>query len=357
MRFESPWLLLLLLIVPLLGWLMLKKRSRAGLRFSSVRPLTGLAPSLRQRLIFVPLLLRLLVLSLLIIALARPQQGKEYVKDTSKVVAIEMVVDHSSSMSASMDFGGEQLDRLETVKRVFNEFVNGNKKDLAGRPSDLIGMVSFARYADTLCPLTLSHEALNEFLKQTRLVNRREEDGTSIGDALALAAARLHTAETELARQNALRQKNGEQKNTEIKSKVIILLTDGQSNYGKYSPMEAAKLAKEWGVKVYTIGIGGGETYQTIQTLFGTHKIPVASEVDEATLKAIADTTGGAYRMAGTADALRAIYKEIDNMEKSEVEVIRYMDYKELLIPFALLALFFLTMEVVLANTVFRKVP
>jgi Ca-activated chloride channel family protein len=357
MRFESPWALLVLLIIPVLVYFYFRKKRRPGLRFSSTRNLTGLAPSLRQRFIFVPLLIRVLVLVFLTLALARPQMGKEYIKDKSKVVAIEMLVDRSSSMSAEMNFSGLQLNRLETVKRVFKEFVDGNKKDLPGRPSDLIGMVVFSRYADTLCPLTLSHEALNEFLKQTQLVNRREEDGTAIGDALALAAARLRSAEEELSRQNSLRLKGGEEKSTEIKSKVIILLTDGQNNSGKRTPLEAAKLAREWGIKIYTIGIGGGETFQTVSTIFGNFKQQVATEVDETTLSAIAEETGGLFRLAGDADALRSVYKEIDALEKSEVEVVRYMDYKELLTPFALLALFLLVLEVVLANTFFRKVP
>jgi len=351
-RFDSPWAFLVLLAAPVVVWVHTRPRRRGSLRFSSTANAARAGRSLRQRLLAAPLALRLLVLFLLAIALARPQKGKERVRDVSKGVAIEMVVDRSGSMAAEMEHGGERLNRLEVVKRVFEEFVSGNRDDLAGRPNDLIGMIAFARFADSVCPLTLAHGALGRFLETVQLVQRRSEDGTAIGDALALAAARLRTAEDTLARQNPDRAKD-----YVIKSKAIILLTDGQNNCGKRAPMAAAELAKEWGIKVYAIGVGGGEAVTTVSTPFGDYKVPVGPGVDTGTLKAVADATGGAAWTADDADSLRKVYAEIDAMEKSEVESIRYLDYHELFTAFALAALVLLAAEAALACTVFRRIP
>ncbi len=352
MRFETPWAFLVLLAIPAVLYLYGYRRRGTAFRFSSTRGASAAGRSLRQRLAAVPLVLRVVALALLAAALARPQQGLERVRDISKGVAIEMVVDRSSSMQAEMTFGRERLNRLDVVKRVFEEFVAGNDEDLPGRPNDLVGLISFARYADTICPLTLGHGALARFLEDVHLVKRKSEDGTSIGDALALAAARLKTAEESLARQAA---------NTDnpydIKSKIIILLTDGQSNYGKRTPIEAAAQAADWGIKIYAIGVGGGESVTSRQTLLGSFMVPMGSSLDEATLKAIAQRSGGIYRRAEDADSLRAVYEEIDALEKSEFESIRYVDYKELFVPFALAGLLVLASEVILANTVFRRIP
>jgi len=351
-RFESPWAFLAAFAVLLVAYISLRRRRRGSLRFSSTDHATAAGVSLRQRLLGVPFMLRLAVLVLLILALARPQQGKERVREVSKGIAIEMVVDRSGSMGAEMHFGRERLNRLEVVKRVFEEFVTGSGGKLRGRPNDLIGMIAFARYADTICPLTLAHGALSEFLKSIRLVQTRNEDGTAIGDALALAAARLRTAEQDLA------PKTGDGQSTyDIKSKVIILLTDGQNNRGKRTPMEAAALAKEWGIKVYAIGVGGEESVTTIRTPFGDYKVPGGPGVDRATLKGVADATGGIFRMAEDADALREIYEQIDKLETSEIESVRYLDYREAFTPFALAALVLLVVEVGLSSTAFRRIP
>jgi len=299
-----------------------------------------------------PLVIRVLVLVLLAIVLARPQKGVEQVRDVSEGVAIEMVVDRSGSMGAEMDYAGERLTRLEVVKRVFQEFVDGNGRELAGRPNDLIGMAAFARFADTICPLTLAHGALGQFLEATHLVQRRSEDGTAIGDAVALAAARLKTAEETLARQTGRKEDE-----YTITSKVIILLTDGQHNCGKRTPQQAAELAKEWGIKVYAVGIGGGESVTTIRTPLGDFKMPTGPGVDTHTLEAIARATGGKAWLADDADSLRSIYREIDAMEKSKVESVRYVDYRELFVPLALAALVLIAAEVALSCTLFRRIP
>ncbi len=351
MRFESPLAFLVLFIIPLVVYLYLRKRSRGSLKFSSAEHTRGVRRSFRQKLLWIPLFFRVTGLVLLAVALARPQKGTEEIKEISKGIAIEMVVDRSSSMSAEMEFAGEKLNRLEVVKKVFEEFVYGAGGGLPGRPNDLIGMVAFARYTDTLCPLTLAHGALSRFLDSLHIVRQREEDGTAIGDAIALAAARLKTAEEILSRQTGRKDKY------DIKGKVIILLTDGQNNFGKRTPIQAAALAKEWGIRLYAVGVGGGEGVTTVQTPFGAYKMATGQGVDEAALKAVADETGGIYRLATNAESLRTIYREINELEKTDIETVRYVDYRELFFPFALASLLALALEVMLSSTVFRRIP
>jgi len=300
-------------------------------------------------------MLRILVLVLLIIGLAKPQEGMEKVFDISRGVAIEVMVDRSSSMSEEMEFDGQRLNRLEVAKKIFLEFVQGNKGDLQGRPNDLIGLITFARYADTACPLTLAHGPLAEFIEPVQLVKRRAEDGTAIGDALALAAARLQTAEETIKKQTL--SSGSDEASYEIKSKIIILLTDGKQTAGKRTPLQAAELAKKWGIKIYGIGIGGQEAMMQIKTLFGSQLIPTGRGLDQQTLKKLADTTGGLFRMAEDGDSLRSIYKEIDELEKSEIESIRYVDYQERFTPFVFLALVILALETVLRCTYLRRLP
>jgi len=353
MRFASPWAFLVLVVLPLV-LLYVSRRGKSGsLLFSSLASARRAGQSLRQRLAVLPVAIRVLAVVLLVIALARPQMGREKVKDVTKGVAIEMVIDRSGSMGAEMDYRGRRLNRLEVVKRVFEEFLIGNDGSLKGRPNDLVGMISFARYADTMAPLTLGHGALLRFLESVQLVQRKNEDGTAIGDALALAAARLRTAEEDLAR---FASEEGE-KEYEIKSKIIILLTDGQNNYGKRTPLAAAGLAAEWGIKVYAIGVGTEEGISTVQTLFGRFKVPTGTGVDVETLGRIAEETDGIFRLAESEESLREVYEEIDALEKSEIESIRYVDYKELFTPFVLAALCLMLLEVALANTIFRRIP
>lgn len=375
MRFEFPWAFLLLPVIALSAWYSLRKRTTASLRFSAVKNAKKSGSSFRATLRLLPLGVRILALVLLTIGLARPQEGREQMRNVSKGIAIEMVVDRSGSMREEFDYEGARLSKLQAVKKIFGEFALGNGRDLKGRPNDLIGIISFARYADTVCPLTLSHGALDPFIKSIHPATK-EEDGTSIGDAVALAAARLKTIEEQL---KASRPKPKQSENIagsdssskgtsgesppipdtgyEIKSKVIILLTDGQNNMGKRSPEEAARLAKKWGIKVYAIGIGGSESYMTLQTPLGDYKVPAGPGVDEATLKSLASETGGAFWMAESAGKLHEIYGKIDKLERSEIESTRYVDYAERFYPFALAALLALMLEQVLTSTVFRRIP
>jgi len=354
MHFESPWAFLLIAVIPAALYLSGRRRGRPGLRFSSLQTARQAGASLRLRLRPLPAALRAAALVLLVVALARPQKGREQVRDVSRGVAIEMVVDCSGSMGAEMEYRGERLNRLEVVKKVFKEFALGNGKDLAGRPNDLLGMIAFARYPDTVCPLTLAHGALSHFLDSVKLVRRRSEDGTAIGDAVALAAARLKTADEELRRQ---RLAPGARTDYEIKSKVIILLTDGQNNAGKRRPLEAAALAREWHIKIYAIGVGGGEAVTTMRTPFGNWKVPTGRRMDEDTLRAIAKHTGGLYRRADDEASLRNVYKKIDELEKSEIESVRFMDYEEKFPPFVAAGLVLILAEVALAATWLRRIP
>lgn len=373
MRFQFPWAFLILPLFALLVWLSLSRRQGGGLSFSSVRIAAASGSTLRTRLRRFPLALRAIAVLLLTIGLARPQQGREEVRDVSKGIAIEMVVDRSGSMGQEYVYQGQRLNRLDVVKKLFKEFVLGNGKDLKGRPNDLIGMVDFARYADTRCPLTLSHGALDRFIDSIQLVSRKNEDGTAIGDALALAAARLKTADQLVASMMAKTMVAGAGerhprevsalsatvpgKDYQIKSKVIILLTDGQNNAGKRSPVEAARLAKEWGIKVYAIGIGGRESFVTIHTPLGDYKVPGGPGADEPTLKAIADETGGAFWLAESAAKLHDVYQEIDKLERTEIESVRHIDYAERFVPFVLAGLALLFLEQVLVSTVLRRIP
>ncbi|MGD9158072.1 MAG: VWA domain-containing protein [Desulfobacteraceae bacterium] len=350
MHFESPMAFLLLLILPVLIYLKFFRTRRGTIKFSSVGNAVRATKSFRQKLIRLPDIIRVIALILLIIALARPQTGREQIREVSKGIAIEMVVDRSSSMGAEQEYKGENLNRLEVVKKVFEEFVMGGK-DLDGRPNDLIGMIVFARYPDTICPLTLAHGALPAFLKDVNLVKTREEDGTAIGDALALAAARLKKAE------DILKEEKEKAGKYEIKSKAIVLLSDGENNFGKRTPVQAAELAKKWGIKIYAIAIGGGEAVTSVQTPFGTYKVPSRQRVDTTTLRQIADMTGGFFRKAENTEALIDIYKEIDAMEKSEIESIRFVDYRESFLCLAVAGFLLIICEAVLKNTVFRRIP
>jgi len=361
MQFYSPWALMLLLALPLVGYLLLRKKRGAAVKFPSLVDMRHCPVSWRLRLRPVLVVARLLCLTLLILALARPRKGTVLSEISTEGVAIEAVVDHSGSMNAEMDYYGENVNRLEVVKRVLADFIEGDKKGLGGRTGDMIGLVTFARYADTTCPLVLSHGVLTELLKKTEIVSLRNEDGTSIGDAMALAAARLRKAEEEIHRRNARlgfeEAQDPVKDSFKIKSKAIILLTDGRNNMGRYDPLAAAELAKEWGIRIYTIGIGSGQAYTTMQTPLGTFRMPAAEELDEGLLKAIADKTGGFYSRADDADSLRNVVKRIDELEKTEVKSVQYTQYAEHFGRLTVPALVLLGLEILAGCTIFRKIP
>jgi len=363
MQFYSPWVLLLLLLLPVVAYLLLRRGRNAAVRFPSLVDMRSCHISWRQRLRPLLVVARLLCLGLLIVALARPRKGTVLSEISTEGVAIEAVVDRSGSMQAEMDFG-EKLNRLEVVKKVLAGFIEGDRNELTGRSSDLVGLITFARYADTVCPLVLSHNVLLEFLKKTELVQIKSEDGTAIGDAIALAAARLKKAEEEITQRNTQlaqlgsgNSETGEQAGFKIKSKVILLLTDGRNNAGEYDPIAAAELAKEWGIKIYTIGIGSGQAYTTVQTILGAYRMPTRQNLDEGLLKIIAEKTGGFYSRADDTEALHSIVKKIDELEKTHVKSIQYTQYAERFGPWTLSGLVLLAFEMLASSTIFRKIP
>jgi len=363
MQLYSPWALLLLILLPFLAYLMLRKKRTAAVRFPSLLDMKSCPISWRIRLRPLLAAARLVCLALLIVSLARPRKGTALSEIATEGVAIEVVVDRSGSMETEMAYKGQKLNRLEVVKKVLQDFIAGGDQ-FKGRSGDLIGMVSFARYADTVCPLVHSHNVLLEFLKQTEIVRIRSENATAIGDAIALAAARLNKAEGAIEKRRKSLEFAGEQitdsgdeAGFKIKSKVIILLTDGRNNAGQYDPLEAAELARQWGIKVYTIGIGSGQAYTTIQTMMGAFKMPTHDDLDERLLKALAEKTDAFYGRADDARSLREIVEKIDRLEKTRVKSIQYTQYAETFGPWTLAALLVLAVEMLANCTIFRKIP
>lgn len=339
MRFAHPLMLGLLLFVPALFVLQRRRQRPGAIAYSSTHDLAALPPSrmlrVRQALPF----LRLLVLVLSIIALARPQQGLQATKVYSEGIAILMVVDISGSMRAlDLTLNGERRSRLDVVKHTFRQFVQGGK-GLDGRPADLIGMVTFARYADSISPLTLDHDTLLALLEPVDIVSLREEDGTAIGEAIALGVERLRHATA--------------------KSKVMILLTDGSNNAGETEPKQAAEIAKALGIKIYAIGTGArGIAPVPVRTRTGDivlRHMQVA--IDEHTLRTIADITGGRYFRATDSETLHKIYAEIDELEKTTNVAEQYQEYAERFGWFVLPGLALLLLEIVLVTTRLRTVP
>lgn len=363
MTFHSPsiWFLCLLLLVPFVAWRLISRRRSTAVPFSSTQPLAGIGSTWRMRFQWLPAALRVAAIVLLVVALARPQFGRRETKIDSEGIAIEMVIDRSGSMQA-MDFevDGQPVDRLTAVRDVASRFVAGDE-ELSGRTADLVGLISFAGYADSLTPLTLDHPYVVHALQQTEIVSDRSEDGTAIGDAVGLAIEKLQALEES-------REQSGSKP---IESRVVILLTDGESNAGDIDPMQAAELAQSLGVKIYTIGVGtrGRAPVPVMDPFTGRQTLQwMDVNIDEETLQKIAETTGGRYFRATDTASLEAIYAEIDKLEKSHVEERQYVDYRELAVepvyagtlylpPLALLAFLLLATEQLLANTVFRRIP
>ena len=352
--YTSIWLLLLPIVISLV---VLRRRTRfaATLLFSSVATFKSLPVTLMQRIRRTLPWCNGLGLIMLTIALARPQAGRSESRVTGEGIAIEIVLDVSGSMEAlDFELDGQNVNRLEAVKHVITNFVLGsNDGKLAGRKDDLIGVVAFGGFADSKCPLTLDHGALVDIIKslqipkavrdrQGRILNAesmQEELATAIGDGVALAADRLRHANS--------------------KSKVMVLLTDGDSNAGAIEPREAAAIAKELGIKVYTVGIGRNDVVPVPQEdEFGrTVLVPARFRIDEELLREIAQTTGGSYFHASDSEGLAEVYSEIDRLEKSRVEESKYSEYTELFRWFAGSGLALIVAVNILLETRFRSLP
>ncbi len=349
--FYSPLFFLCFLILPILLILLHKMKLRSSLRFSSLRNLGDCYVSWRIKFYPILLVLRFLCLALLIVALARPRKGLSVSNVSINGVAINLVLDRSGSMQEAMRYDGQKTTRLEVAKAVIADFIKGDNKKLKGRDNDYIGLISFAKYPDTTCPLVENHGVLLDFLRQIKPAEIKSENATAIGEALALACARLHNAEMQILENNKklnVESQNKVKPDFTIKSKVVILLTDGVNNAGDISPLEAAKMAKKWGIKVYTIGLGAVAP----NTFFGFAQ---SSGLDERLLERIAAETGGFYQRAVDADSLRDIYEKIDKLEKTEIKSVEHFNYSEKFPPWAIAALWVLGIEMVLANTLLRK--
>jgi Ca-activated chloride channel family protein len=325
--FANPEYLWALALLPLLAaWYVWRRGRRApALQYSTLLPFARSRPTVRERLVHFPFLLRLLALGLLLIAIARPRTTSQGEDVYTEGIDIVMVLDISGSMLAE-DF---RPNRIEAAKKVAEEFVGG-------RPNDRIGLVVFSGESFTQCPMTLDHRVLTSLLQQVR--TGIIEDGTAIGLGMAQGVNRL--------------------KDSKSKSKVMILLTDGVNNRGEIDPITAAQIARSFDVRVYTVGVGTiGEAPYPAQTPFGIVRQMVPVEVDEKTLQTIASMTEGQYFRATNNRALREIYQEIDRLEKTRIEVRAYRSYTELFYPWAFAALGILLLELVLGATVLRRIP
>lgn len=338
-RFElaHPWYLLAALaVVPLVWW---SRRAAGRVTFSSLAALPS-AATWRTRLAWLPDALFGLAGLCLAVALAGPRAGLEGSRLRRDGIAIAMVVDTSSSMLA-LDLSTDEGDqtRLDAVKKVFTQFVRG-AKGLRGRPDDLIGLVSFARYADTRSPLTLDHDNLLAAAKDLAIVTDPAEDGTAVGDGLALAIERLREAP--------------------VASRVAILLTDGVSNAGEIAPTAAAELAHDAGIKVYTVGAGTNGTARikfTDPRSGRQFEDEVPVEIDEDTLRAIAERTGGQYFRATDFGALRQVYRQIDKLERTKIDEDRYSDHREYYAALVAAALIAIAIAAGLRASILRRLP
>jgi len=331
MTFAHPYLLLLLLILPLLAWLKGRHGQGSAFLYSSVdlvRPISGVS---RSRAGSILLSLRWLALAAFIIALAQPRLIKGETEIKASGIDIVVALDLSGSM-ASEDFivNGERISRIDLAKQVLGDFINK-------RPNDRIGLVAFAGRAYTACPVTLDHDYLRKNLERLHL--GLIEDRTAIGSALATSVNRLRDLKS--------------------KSRIVILMTDGQNNAGKIPPLVAADAAQAMSVKVYTVGVGiRGKAPFPVMDPFG-RKVYQAMDVDidEDTLTKISDKTGGRYFRADSSETLHRIYGEIDRLEKSDAKIKKFQHYDELFGQVVLAGLAVLVLEMILGHTVWRKLP
>ncbi|MEO6902504.1 MAG: VWA domain-containing protein [Bacteroidia bacterium] len=327
--FANKELLWLLLLIPgILVWYILKEKTyHPELRVSSLSGFENIKPSLKQYFRHILIVLRMLAISLLIIVLARPQSRSSWKDVKTEGIDIVISLDISGSMLAK-DF---KPNRLEAAKEVASEFI-------ASRPNDRIGLVIFSGESFTQCPLTTDHAVIQNLFANIK--TGMVKDGTAIGDGLATAVARI--------------------KNGTAKSKVIILLTDGVNNQGSIAPITAAEIAKVFGVRVYTVGIGtmGKALSPTGMYPDGTYQYSyVDVNIDEKTLTEIADMTGGKYFRATDNNKLKEIYKEIDRLEKTIFEEKNFTNKSERFFPFAITALILLVLEFILKNRIFKGIP
>lgn len=332
MEFANIWYFLLLIpIAAYVVWYVLRyRRGVTTLRMSDTRSFATAPRTWRTTLIHTPFLLRVLVMVCVVIVLARPQTTNSWKNRSVEGIDIMLAVDVSTSMLAQ----DLKPNRIEAAKQVAAEFI-------AGRPDDNIGLTIFAGEAFTQCPMTTDHAVLlNLFQSVSCDLTLRGllNDGTAVGMGLANAISRL--------------------KDSQAKSKVIVLLTDGSNNCGDISPMTAADIAKSFGIRVYTIGVGKTGNAPYPQMVGGhTQIINIPVEIDEKTLASMASTTGGEFYRATNNNSLKKVYEEIDKLEKTKLKVKQFSKRYEAYMPFALAALLLLILELLLRYTIFSKLP
>lgn len=328
---NSAYLFLILLIIPATVWYILKGRKRgATMQIQDGSIYRNVPKSYKCYLIHVPFALRMLAIAMLSIILARPQTTDNWQNTEIEGIDIMLCVDVSTSM-LSEDLSP---NRIEAAKSVASEFVSG-------RPNDNIGITIFAGEAFTQCPLTVDHSVLlNLFHSISSDIAARGviDDGTAIGMGLANAISRL--------------------KDSQAKSKVIILLTDGSNNRGEISPLTAAEMARSFGIRVYTIGVGtNGTAPYPMQTSMGVQYVNVPVEIDEDVLRQIAQTANGQYYRATSNSKLKEVYEEIDKLERTKLQVKEFSRNEEAYMPFAWILLFAILGEILLKQTILRTIP
>ena len=332
MTFGHPYLLLLLLLLPIVAWLKGKRGRPPAFVYSSVQLVRGILNVTRAKSGGFLAALRWLTLALCIIALSQPRLTKSETKVSASGIDIAVAIDLSGSMqSEDFEVGGNRLNRLAMAKEVLKKFIEK-------RPSDRIGIVVFATDAYIAAPLTLDHEYLLKNLERLQ-IGAIEENRTAIGSGLSTAINRLRELKS--------------------KSKIVILMTDGQNNSCKVDPLTVAEAAQALGVKVYTIGVGmQGQAPMPVRDIFGRKQyqmVPV--DIDEPTLQKIADKTGGRYYRADNAKKFQEIYAEIDKLEKTEAEVKKFSQHRELFAWLISPGLGLLLLETLLRHTVWRRLP
>jgi len=331
LSFAHPWLLLLLLIVPVLAWLKGKLGRPNAFLYSSVGLVKNIVGLNRSSIGKILLRMRWLALLCFLFAIARPQLGEGHAKIHASGIDIVIALDLSGSMAAEdFELKGEPASRLTIAKDVLRQFVQK-------RTGDRIGLVAFAGRAYIASPLTLDHDFLLQNLDRLNIGTL--EDGTAIGSAISAAANRL--------------------REIQAKSKIVVLMTDGQNNAGKVPPVTAAEAAQALNLRIYTIGVGSkGVARVPYVNVFGQKSyVEQKVDIDEETLTKIAQMTGGKYFRAQNTAGLRKIYDEIDQLEKTDVEVKKYQRYRELYAWLILAGIVLLLFEIILGNTVWRKLP
>jgi Ca-activated chloride channel family protein len=326
-KFANPAFLWLLLFLPAIGYYLWWRRRKMTvvLQFSSLQAFGKIPRMVRERMRHLPIGLRMIAIALFIIALARPQSVLDKQNISTEGIDIVLELDLSGSMLAE-DFSP---NRIEAAKQVASEFIDG-------RTNDRIGLVVFSAESFTQCPLTTDYPVLKNLLRDVK--NGMIADGTAIGLAIANGVNRL--------------------KDSKAKSKVMILLTDGVNNRGEIDPITAARIAATYGIRIYTVGVGAqGEAPYPVQTPFGIRRQMIPVDLDEKVLTQVADMTGGKYYRATDNRKLKAIYKEIDQLERTKIEVMAYKRYSELYGGWLLTGLLTFMLEIGLTSTVLRKNP